>query len=182
HRPATTTCGLAPLGGITTTNMSIQTFLHRHKISLKSLVSRTKYRFGSRPWKQRILSAVNLSNLHLPVKNIKYRFAQLPQSPLALRVLTGLFVFGMATTMFHLQPVLAFPVVESVTPTVFGSDDTTHNVDMPSTVDAGDLLINLFASDGSATITDPDGAGGWTEIETAARSTFARGSVWAKVA
>lgn len=42
----------------------------------------------------------------------------------------------------------------------FGSS-TNHNVTMPATVDAGDLLLVLLASDGTAGVTTPSG---WTEL------------------
>jgi hypothetical protein len=75
-----------------------------------------------------------------------------------------------------------FPPVATTVSELFASNTTAHDVDMPTTVNVGDLLLTLFTNDGNATVTDPDGAGGWTEISTATRSTEARGSVWAKVA
>ena len=36
---------------------------------------------------------------------------------------------------------MAFPTVESITETAFASDATAHDVDMPATVNAGDLLL-----------------------------------------
>ena len=48
---------------------------------------------------------------------------------------------------------------------------------MPATVDAGDLLLVLFTNDGSTTVTTP---GGWTQINTLVRSTYGRGSIYAK--
>ncbi len=74
------------------------------------------------------------------------------------------------------------PIVESVTPSTFSSNTTTHNVNMPGSVAAGDLLIALFTNDGSATVSDPDGAGGWEQITTQNNGNSVRGSVWAKVA
>lgn len=66
----------------------------------------------------------------------------------------------------------------------FESDNTDHNVSMPST-SAGDLLLMFFSydSNGNPTITDPDGVGGWTELiaENSANNGVI-GSVWAKVA
>ena len=49
------------------------------------------------------------------------------------------------------------PAVTSVTGTAFDTDTTDHYVNMPATVNAGDLLIVLFTNDGSATVTTPDG-------------------------
>lgn len=48
-----------------------------------------------------------------------------------------------------------FPTVLSITPTAFASDTTQHLVAMPAVVANGDLLICLFANDGSATVTTP---------------------------
>src|SRR4030065_2965123 len=62
---------------------------------------------------------------------------------------------------------LAAPAVASVTETAFGSDTTTHNITMPATVNAGDLLIVLFANDGRATVTPP---AGWREMASNARN------------
>lgn len=74
-----------------------------------------------------------------------------------------------------------FPTVSSVNTQVFSSNTTAHNVTMPTVVSAGDLLLALITNDGTATITDPDGAGGWTEITTQTRNgANVRGSVWAK--
>jgi hypothetical protein len=54
-----------------------------------------------------------------------------------------------------------FPQVTSITPSIFNTDTTNHNVAMPATVAAGDLLLVLFTNDGSATVTTP---GGWTAL------------------
>jgi hypothetical protein len=82
--------------------------------------------------------------------------------------------FSLVTTV----PALAAPVVASVTETEFGSDTTDHYVDMPATVDAGDLLIVLFTNDGNATVTTP---GGWTELASD-DNTAVRCSVCYKIA
>ncbi len=81
------------------------------------------------------------------------------------------------------------PSVSSITTTNSGtgftSDSTTHNVSMPSTTVAGDLLLMLFSydSNGNPSVTDPDGAGGWTELISQNSATNGGyGSVWAKVA
>jgi len=71
----------------------------------------------------------------------------------------------------------SFPQVASVTETTFSADTTNHYVAMPATVAAGDLLLVLFTNDGDATVTTP---GGWTQINTLVRSTYARGSIFAK--
>lgn len=73
-----------------------------------------------------------------------------------------------------------FPSVSKINTQGFNADTTDHIVNMPSTVDAGDLLITLITSDGNATITDPDGAGGWTQVRTQVNGTAVRGTVYAK--
>lgn len=82
-----------------------------------------------------------------------------------------------------------FPSVTSITTTNtgtgFASDSTNHNVSMPATTTAGDLLLMFFSYDSNSnpTITDPDGADGWTQltaVNSATNGVF--GSVWAKVA
>jgi hypothetical protein len=55
---------------------------------------------------------------------------------------------------------MAFPSTLSITQTSFASDATAHLVAMPAVVDADDLLIILFSSDGTPTITNPTG---WTQ-------------------
>lgn len=55
---------------------------------------------------------------------------------------------------------MSFPSRESVTETSFGSASQTHNVSMPATVDAGDLLImivNLMQPSGAFSLTEPSG-------------------------
>jgi hypothetical protein len=57
---------------------------------------------------------------------------------------------------------MAFPVVsDSLTPQSWGTNVTQHLVTMPSTVDAGDLLIVFFTNDGGDAVTLPSG---WTRI------------------
>jgi len=76
-----------------------------------------------------------------------------------------------------------FPQVpDAITVTSFTSDATTHDVSMPATVDPGDLLLVLFASDGDKTVTDPDGAGPWTQIFTANEGANVRATVYGLVA
>ena len=76
-------------------------------------------------------------------------------------------------------PVLAAPVVASVTETAFGTDTTDHNVDMPATVNAGDLLIVLFTNDGGATVTTP---AGWSLLASDTGGPSVRLSVYYKIA
>jgi N-acetylneuraminic acid mutarotase len=73
------------------------------------------------------------------------------------------------------------PYVHTILSQTFTTDTTAHAVTMPSTVDAGDLLIVLIGSDDNSTITDPDGAGAWTQIATAASgSGGVTGTIYAK--
>jgi hypothetical protein len=76
-------------------------------------------------------------------------------------------------------PALAAPVVASVTETAFDTDATTHYVNMPATVDAGDLLIVLFTNDGNETVTKPTG---WTELASNPANGAVRCSVYYKIA
>lgn len=76
-------------------------------------------------------------------------------------------------------PTVGFPVYLSNTATdLGGADATSHLVQMPATVNSGDLLIALIGSDGSATITTPSG---WTAMSTDTSSTV-RASAFYKVA
>jgi hypothetical protein len=75
-------------------------------------------------------------------------------------------------------PALAAPAVASVTETAFGTDTTNHYVDMPATVDAGDLLIVIFTNDGNATVTTP---AGWSLLASN-DNTAVRCSVYYKIA
>jgi len=83
--------------------------------------------------------------------------------------------FSLATVV----PTLAAPEVDSVTDTAFDTDTTDHNVDMPATVDAGDLLIVIFTNDGSATVTTP---GGWSLLASDADGQHVSLSVYYKIA
>jgi len=83
--------------------------------------------------------------------------------------------FSMVITV----PALAAPVVASVTETAFGTYTTDHYVNMPATVDVGDLLIVLFTNEGLATVTTP---AGWTELASNSYYWFVRLSVYYKIA
>ena len=69
--------------------------------------------------------------------------------------------------------------VTSVTQTAFDTDTTDHNVNMPATVNAGDLMIVLFTNDGSATVTTP---GGWSPLASNVNGSAVRLSVYYKIA
>jgi hypothetical protein len=74
---------------------------------------------------------------------------------------------------------VAAPTWQSTTVTDFTSDATTHDADMPATVDSGDLLLAVAAFDGSSTtITTPSG---WTKVIETGRADAISG-VYAKVA
>ena len=77
----------------------------------------------------------------------------------------------------HFRP--GFPVVDSVTETLFAADATAHSGELPASIAAGDLLIALFANDGNATVTTPSG---WSSKGTLVSGTAVRGSVFAKLA
>ena len=89
--------------------------------------------------------------------------------------LTLMLSFSLVTTM----PVLAAPVVASVTETAFGTDTTDHYVNMPAMVNAGDLLIVLFTNDGNATVTTP---AGWSLLASDRRVIAVRLSAYYKIA
>jgi len=67
------------------------------------------------------------------------------------------------------EPDVAFPQVESVTTSA--GTTATATVDMPESVDAGDLLLILLQDFGSD-ITSPDG---WTELYNATHGTYPNG-------
>lgn len=76
-------------------------------------------------------------------------------------------------------PIASFPVYLSNTPTdLGGSDSTNHLVQMPATVNSGDLLIALLAVDSNFTITTPSG---WTSLISQA-VTQVTGAVFYRVA
>lgn len=61
----------------------------------------------------------------------------------------------------------ASPTVQSVTEYSLDSNASTHNVSYPATVNAGDLLVAVFCSDGNPDIGWP---GSWVEIVEAGQS------------
>ncbi len=56
---------------------------------------------------------------------------------------------------------MAFPTIESSTDSTTNSNTTTHTVSYPATVDAGDLLVCFFCSDGVETVSYP---GAWVHL------------------
>jgi len=74
---------------------------------------------------------------------------------------------------------MSFPTVLSITETAFPTITTAHNVAMPATVNAGDLLVVLFANDDDSTVTTPSG---WTLLATSLASTVQRLSIYTKTA
>lgn len=98
--------------------------------------------------------------------------------------------FGGANSQPYVASTLAvrptsvpFPVVLSTTKTQFGESTTAHNVTMPATVNAGDLLLCWFISaQVSATHTTPSG---WRAVNTGTASGSGdtiRGTWFAKTA
>lgn len=55
---------------------------------------------------------------------------------------------------------MTFPTVQSVTPTAFGTAGTSHLVNMPATVNSGDLLLVLFG----AVSFQPAAPTGWSKV------------------
>lgn len=73
----------------------------------------------------------------------------------------------------------AFPSIASITQTTFASNSaTSHAVAMPAACVPGDLKIVLLCTDGSATVTVPNG---WSEFFSTAQSTSTRLGVYARV-
>lgn len=72
---------------------------------------------------------------------------------------------------------MSFPQVQSITATTFASDTTAHAVNMPATVNAGDLLFCIFVNDANTSVTTPSG---WTSITSQTFST--RTGIYAKIA
>lgn len=74
---------------------------------------------------------------------------------------------------------LPSPSFSSYTPSAFGTASMIHNVQMPATVAAGDLLVVVFANDSSATTTPS----GWSKVGNgSANSGNSAVYVFAKVA
>lgn len=73
---------------------------------------------------------------------------------------------------------MAIPVA-SVTQTTFAVDATDHAVSLPAIVAAGDLLLALLTTDGSATVTTPDG---WERLYSQANGTAVRGGAYVRTA
>jgi hypothetical protein len=67
----------------------------------------------------------------------------------------------MVVFLLPVSGLAAFPQVASVTETTFTTNAVNHLVAMPATVNAGDLLLVLFATDGAPTITTPSG---WDQL------------------
>jgi Putative metal-binding motif len=56
-----------------------------------------------------------------------------------------------------------FPGIEGLAQTTFDSASKAHLVSLPGTINAGDLLVCLFGSEGAASVSTPDG---WTALAT----------------
>ncbi len=57
-----------------------------------------------------------------------------------------------------------FPTVSSGTNATSVTDSATHNITMPATVNAGDLLMVVASYDGIVSIADPSAPSGWTKL------------------
>jgi len=88
-------------------------------------------------------------------------------------------VLALSFSLVPAAPTLAAPAVASVTETAFSTDTTNHNVNMPAAVDEGDLLIAVFANDGSATVATPSG---WSLLASNAYRSQVRISVYYEIA
>lgn len=68
---------------------------------------------------------------------------------------------------------MANVTLTSLTSSQIGANETSHIVDMPATVNAGDLLIILFATDGDNTIASWDAGAvtGWVELDNVSNGT-----------
>ncbi len=71
------------------------------------------------------------------------------------------------------------PVFVSLTETGFEIDATTHNVAMPASVTAGDLILLLWSNDSNDV---PSPAGTWTEIYSRMGGSSVYGALWARIA
>lgn len=75
---------------------------------------------------------------------------------------------------------MAFPTWESTTGTPLTSATSPQSVDMPATVNAGDLLLLVYGS--QTTAGDPQTPSGWTALQSATDYSTGTGAVFAKVA
>lgn len=85
----------------------------------------------------------------------------------------------MAAAAWDVLPTTGYPTVESITQTTFAVDATSHAVAMPATLNAGDGVLILLTTDGSATVTTPIGL---KRLYTRANAASVRGSAYAFVA
>ena len=75
---------------------------------------------------------------------------------------------------------MAFPTVESVTPTSIATLGTSPALDYPATVNSGELILALFAANDPVTITTPSG---FTELDDQqGELPVLTAGVWAKIA
>jgi hypothetical protein len=81
---------------------------------------------------------------------------------------------------FQRQRQEVFPIVMSITPTEVGSG-TSHDVSLGTTVNSGDLLIMLAASDGGTADVPTTAAANWTTIEDFSNAQ-AGGAIFKKLA
>lgn len=80
---------------------------------------------------------------------------------------------------------MAFPIVQSRTTGASSATATSHTVTLPSTINAGDLLLVAFTCGGGSgnSITwDNTTAGAWTTVADGSQSTNVRGALYKRVA
>lgn len=116
-----------------------------------------------------------------PITGVGHEINGVLASAEALAVYRQPFTAGGALLAAEAGDVLAdtgFPVIASITETIFATDATAHLVSMPATVNVGDGLIVLLTTDGSATVTTPVG---WKRLYTEDNSAACRGGAYARV-
>lgn len=75
---------------------------------------------------------------------------------------------------------MAFPTVESITSSTFATAGTSHSVNLPATINSGDLLILFWCNRSSPTVTGPSG---WTlKYAGDTSGNFGRGETFLRVA
>ena len=86
---------------------------------------------------------------------------------------------GLALWLFTGTAHAAFPVVAATANSTETADVTTHTVNLPASIGAGDLLVAFACVDASPTITEPSG---WSVLHSTANGSANTGAIWYKVA
>lgn len=87
---------------------------------------------------------------------------------------------GEVRISYDITPTLGFPYVTGRSFGRSAAAATSHTINMPSGIVAGDLLLILFAVDGSPTCSIS--SGGWTKLGQASNSTIVTQAIFYKVA